>query len=833
MRINPLRTVIHFFLHTYDDKDFIIRQKSKIVFTIWGLILLLVIPIYLYFSFYLDWDIYHKMPIVIITAVIVILMFILRSGRFFLAAHSFLIITFTILWSYYFINLDDGDYITRMMSVTLIIGLLTVTPLVVERMTHVIIFYYIMNFAVLCVFIIIIKDRVDIPATTLISYTVDATMAMAISGAISFQIYKINRLALDRARAAEEDIRKSEELFRGVIEESPQVMAIIDRDGSLDFLGSKNNSAFGYTKEDLPSIDRWWELAYPEEEYRLLIKKEWELIVRDHGKGNSMNTIEMKVHAKNGIVQEAMMRYSPLGQDGRGLILLDNITNRKIIERSLLASERRYRKLYDSMLDGFVSLDMNGRIIEFNSAYQQITGYSPEELYSLTIWNLTPGRWHDLQKKLIEEQVLTRGHSDLFEKEYQRKDGTLVPVELRIYLIQDESGSNTGMWSMVHDITKRKQTENELLKTSKIESLGIFAGGIAHDFNNLLTAIMGNISIAKLDLSPDSKDYGILTEAEKASERAKDLTMQLLTFSKGGAPIKKIASIRDLLVDTTDFVLRGSQIKSNFDIPDSLWNAEIDEGQISQVIHNLVLNCREAMPGGGFVNISAENRVITSGDNMPFEPGNYLAIKITDTGYGISRKHLHKIFDPFFTTKEKGSGLGLSVTYSIIHKHNGYINVESSERKGTSFTIYLPATEQKVTAAIHYPGGKDLNGGRVLLMDDDEMVLDVGRKILHHLGFETTGAHDGREAIELYKEAKQSGTPFDFIIMDLTVPGGMGGKEAINILREFDPSVRAIVSSGYSIDPVMSDYRAFGFCGMVAKPYGVDDLKDVIQRIQE
>ncbi len=833
MRLHSLRTISDFFLHNYENKDFILQQKSRIVFTFCGIILVCIMPVYLGFSFYLGWNIYLQLPILILTAAIIFILFVLRSGRFLLATHSFLIITFITLWWYFFFNLGEGDYFIRMLSVVLVLGLLSFTPLIVVRMTHVIVFYYTINIAVLCVFILIIQRRVDIPGSILISYSVDTMTAFILSGAISYHIYKINRLALDRAKSAEDAIRKSEELFRGIIEESPQIMAIINGDSSLDFMGRSHDTVFGYTKDDLPTIDLWWELAYPDEEYRILIKNEWSLIVDETEDSNPMKTIETKVHAKSGIMQDAMIRYARLGQSGRGLMLLDNITNRKIIERSLLASERRYRKLYDSMLDGFVSLDMNGRVIEFNSAYQQITGYPLEELYSLTVWNLTPTRWHDTQKKIIQEQVLTRGHSDLFEKEYKRKDGTLVPLELRIYLIQDENGNNTGMWSIVHDITKRKQTENELLKTSKIESLGIFAGGIAHDFNNLLTAIMGNISIAKLDCPPESKNYEILTEAEKASERAKDLTMQLLTFSKGGAPIKKIASIRDLLVDTADFVLRGSQIKSTFDIPGSLWNAEVDEGQISQVIHNLVLNCREAMPGGGIVTISAENRVITSKDNLPFTLGNYLAIKISDTGYGIPKKHLHKIFDPFFTTKEKGSGLGLSVTYSIIRKHNGYINVESTEQNGTCFTIYLPATEHTIAAAISHPDRKDLNGGRVLVMDDDDMVLDVGMKILGRLGFETVGAHDGKEAIELYKTARQTGRPFDFVIMDLTVPGGMGGKETITILREFDPTVKAIVSSGYSIDPVMADYRAFGFSGVVAKPYAVEDLKEVIQSIME
>ena len=827
------RIISAFFLENYRSENFVRQQKVIILSRTCLSILFLVLPVYLVASVLLGWSIELQVPLYVYALLLVAILLLLRAGRYMVSAHSFMIISLATIWLYFFNTLgrNPHDYLERMFSVVLVLGILTFTPLVVDRMKHVIIFYYSSNLLVYLVFVIVIHRRIELNHSAMLSYLVDCLIAFAMSGVIAYQIFRINSAALEKARSAEEEIRTSEELFRGVVEESPQVMLILNTDGSLEFLGRAKATAFGYPIDEIPMLDAWWEKAYPDGEYRDIIKAEWSSMLRAAESG-AVQSIETLVTARDGTVHDAMVRYTSLGTSGRGLILLDDITNRKIIERSLRASERRYRKLYDSMLDGFVSLDMDGRILEFNRAYVDMTGYSARELLARTVWDLTPGRWHQVQKKIIADQVLVRGHSEIFEKEYVRKDGTVVPIELRIYLIQGDDGATTGMWSIVHDITKRKQSENELLKASKIESLGIFAGGIAHDFNNLLTAIMGNISIAKLgpDISPDTRT--ILAEAETASERARDLTMQLLTFSRGGAPIKKIASIHDLLIGTVDFVLRGSTIKSTFDIPSDAWNAEFDEGQISQVIHNLVLNALEAMPGGGIMAVSVENRVIETRENLPFLPGEYLVINIADSGYGIPRKNLPKIFDPFFTTKANGNGLGLSVTYSIIKKHNGYITVVSEEGKGTCFSIFLPATEKRAAVPAGHDGAVVMHGGRVLLMDDEEMVLEVGRRILRRLGFTVDCAKNGREAIELYMAAKGSGAPFDFVIMDLTVPGGMGGKEAISILREYDPGVRAIVSSGYSIDPVMANFGEFGFAGMVAKPYTFEDLQEAIRSIQ-
>lgn len=818
-----------YFLGKYRGGDYVIEQKATVLFIVTSAVLVLVLPVYAIFFSSVKDDMQLGIIILLVIALSIVVLVILKSGHYFLAAHSLMILVFAAIWTTILTDIGGDIIQNRMDTIALVLGLLVFTPLVTYRRTHVIVFYFAANILAFIAFVFLLLSEPSLHRSTVFSYILDTGIAMLMIGVISYQVFRINTAALDRSVEAVEMINRGAELFRGVVEGSPQEIIIVNADGTLEFVSEFRASAFGYTLEEIPRIDRWWELAFPDENYRMMIIKEWGRMKRDTLASGCARPIEARILSREGSIHDIMIRYVSL-DGGRGLMLLDDVTNRKIVERSLLASERRYRALYDSMLDGFVSLDMEGNILEFNSAYRQMTGYSSAELRRMSVWDLTPGRWHDMQKTIMGRDVLARGHSDIFEKEYRRRDGTLIPVELRIQLIRDEEGNNKGTWSIVHDITERKKSEEELLKTCKIESLGVFAGGIAHDFNNLLTAILGNISIAKMEADPENPNYRSLVEATHAAERARDLTMQLLTFSRGGAPIKKLSSIRDLLVDTSEFVLSGSGIRSEFSISDDLWGAEIDEGQISQVIHNLVLNAREAMPEGGVVAINACNRTVKSGEIPHIDGGNYIQLRISDTGCGIPKRDLHKIFDPFYTTKEKGNGLGLSVTYSIIKRHNGCITTDSSLRKGTVFTVLLPAAKESPPRSERTIAFPILKSGRILVMDDEEMVLHVASRIIDRLGFSVTTARDGNEAIELYTKGMAEGTPFDLVIMDLTVPGGMGGRDAIKLLRQIDPSVRAIVSSGYSNDPVMASFRDYGFLSVVAKPYSIEDLSDAIRR---
>jgi nitrogen-specific signal transduction histidine kinase/ActR/RegA family two-component response regulator len=388
------------------------------------------------------------------------------------------------------------------------------------------------------------------------------------------------------------------------------------------------------------------------------------------------------------------------------------------------------------------------------------------------------------------------------------------------------------------ELSTRRVTEEELLKVRKLESIAALSGGIAHDYNNLLTSIMGNISLAQTYLEHDAKIYGLLNEAQRASILAKDLTRKLITFSRGGAPIKRTVPISPLVKRATEFSLSGSNIKCEFHIPDELWHVEIDETQIGQAIYNLVMNAREAMRDGGRIRVAAENTNMTPG-TPTLKEGKYIRISFKDEGKGIPKKHLKKIFDPYFSTKEKGTqkgmGLGLSICHSIIKGHSGDVDVGSQEGIGATFNIYLPAAQEKASEEkpkkSPIKATPDIGKGRILVMDDEKMIRHLAGEILNYLGYEVRFSKDGAKAIDVYKGAMASGKPFDAVILDLTVRGGMGGKEAIRKLMEIDPHVTGIVSSGYSDDSVMTDFKKYGFKGVVAKPYSVSEVSMVLDEV--
>jgi len=510
----------------------------------------------------------------------------------------------------------------------------------------------------------------------------------------------------------------------------------------------------------------------------------------------------------------------------------------------LRASEERLSRIVETIADGITILDRNGRHIFANAAAERILGLPRSTItrrtYNDPAWEVTTPEGNPLSEEdRVFVRVLRTGKPVFgMEQILRRPDGTQILLSRNAAPLCDATGAMVGVVVSLTDVTERRKLEEERLKTQKLESIGVLAGGIAHDFNNILTAILVNISLAKMYTDPEGELFRRLAEAEKASLRARSLTQQLLTFSRGGVPIKKLTSISELIKDSTHFALRGSNVRCEFSISDDLWPVEVDEGQMSQVLHNLILNAQQAMPEGGTIRIRAENKIVDAVEKpgSPLQTGPYVQVSIADEGVGIPEEHLPKIFDPYFTTKQTGSGLGLATTYSILKKHGGYIGVGSKVGVGTTFYIYLPVSQKRISAKAE-PARVDseihpcARRGRVLVMDDEEGIREATGEMLRYMGYEVGYARDGAEAIDLYKKARELGQPFNVVIMDLTIPGGMGGKDAIKRLMELDPEIKAIVSSGYSSDPVLAMYEQYGFSEAMAKPYKVEDLKQVLEKL--
>ncbi len=507
------------------------------------------------------------------------------------------------------------------------------------------------------------------------------------------------------------------------------------------------------------------------------------------------------------------------------------IIERKKTEKMLRESEERYRLHFENVSDVIYAIGPELEVLSVSPSIEKFLGYKPEELVGRPFPDLDIVPPDQLDEAIsLVQSVFTGGNILSATREFTAKDGRKKFGEVNGTAIL-EDGKVHGMVAVVRDITERRKMEEELLKMEKLESIGILAGGLAHDFNNILSIIMGNVSLAKMDLKPEEDAFEMLAEAERAAARAQDITKQLLTFARGGAPIKALASVFDIVRETSLFVLRGSKTGCDFHTPDDLWATEVDSGQISQVVQNLVLNADQAMPEGGVIRIDAENSVIASGHGLPLQPGKYVRISFQDQGIGIPEKHLIKIFDPYFSSKEKGRGLGLATAYSIIKRHGGHLTVESRLNVGTTFHIYLPAlAKQPPMETVKAEGHLEAHG-KILIMDDEEGLRKVAGRMLERLGYEMGFAADGAEAIALFKAARESGTPYDLVILDLTIPGGMGGKEAIGKLREIDPGVKTIVSSGYSNDPVMSNFREYGFQGVVPKPFDRQALAKTVHDV--
>ncbi len=505
-----------------------------------------------------------------------------------------------------------------------------------------------------------------------------------------------------------------------------------------------------------------------------------------------------------------------------------DITELKRSEAALRESEEKFRATFYTSPDSISITAKDGTFVEINPGFTKLTGYTREEVIGrssgeIGIW-ATPKDRERLMTGIREQGMVENLETTFRIKDGSTKTGLISSTNITL-------AGEPHVLSIARDVTDRKQLEIERQTVQKLKSVGILAGGIAHDFNNLLTAIFGNISLAKMSANNQASLLEFLTHAEKASMRAQDLTRQLLTFSRGGAPVRKAASIKELIADCTAFTLSGSNVKSAQFLAQDLWPVLIDEGQISQVIQNIVKNADHAMPGGGTITISAENTTIETRGPLPLPPGRYVRIAITDQGEGIEDRYLARIFDPYFSTKQKGSGLGLAIAFSIVQKHEGLLQATSAPGAGTTFTIHLPAADILPPEKIRSRNEQMVNSGRILIMDDEESVLMVMKAMLTRMGFDVETATNGREAIALFTTARKTKKPFAAVILDLTIPGGLGGLETMRRLLEIDPATRAIVSSGYADDPIMANYADHGFMGVVTKPFSVETIMGEINRV--
>ena len=503
---------------------------------------------------------------------------------------------------------------------------------------------------------------------------------------------------------------------------------------------------------------------------------------------------------------------------------------RRQAEEALRESQQLLERTFASLRDAvLIVAAKTPKIIDCNTAASEIFGYGRDEILGKTAEFLhVDEAAHEEFRNHLRGAIDREGFLHQFEFKMKRKDGTIFPAEHSIMPLEDEKGQRMGYVSVLRDITDRKRMEEEIIKAQKLESLGSLARGIAHDFNNLLTTILGSISVAKAYSSPGDEIFNLLSDAENASKRASDLTKELLSFSKGGTPVKKVMSVGKLVKNRVLFALAGSNVDCEFDIPDDLWPVEVDMDQINQVIHNIVINAREAMPEGGTLHVIAGNVANGEKEEGSHKAEKYIKVSIKDQGLGIPREKLSKVFDPYFGTSGMrggiGMGLGLAAGYSFVKGHGGLITVETQEGLGTTFNIYLPVSRKTV------PGEEPSIGtGKILLMDDEGMVRKIAEALLKHIGYEVEVARDGSEAVEIFRKAKTSQQPFDAVILDLTVRGGMGGKETMGKLLEIDPKVKAILSSGYLNDPVLIEYERYGFKGFVSKPFTMDELRNAVK----
>lgn len=614
--------------------------------------------------------------------------------------------------------------------------------------------------------------------------------------------------------------------YRAIFEQVDDAVVIFDAAvGEIIDSNSAAREMFGYQRAHPPAPTAVSVSALPPDKARQIVAER--LAGAERGERQLFEWEIREPDGRHAWLEVSLRKARVAGVD-RVLGVMRNVTERKRSELAHRQTEERLRTILNTTHEIVWTLDLEGRFTFVNARGEEATGHRVDEWLGVPFDPIIAPEdremvWDCFRKTMAGGR--TRFNTRVVDATRQFRSLLVNTAPLV------ENGTITGMVGLGTDVTDQVRLEEELHKAQKIESLGLLAGGIAHDFNNILTAILGGVTLARRQASKDASLVELLTLSEKACMRARDLTQQLLTFSRGGAPICRPASMADLVRETARFVSRGSPVRCALDIEESLWLVDMDESQMSQVLGNLILNAIQAMPAGGTVTICARNQDDDS--ELPrgsgLRPGPYVSVAISDSGVGIAPEHASKIFDPYFTTKVRGTGLGLATSYSIVRRHRGHIDFASTPGEGTTFRILVPATLQTAGPPSSSPHPRAPLRARILVVDDEPAVRQVAVLILEGLGYEALSVGSGDEAITLFRGALAAGAGFQLVVMDLTMPGGMSGWDTGRELRRIDPDVLLIASSGYSTDPIMADHAAYGFDSAVPKPYVPGDLDSAIR----
>ena len=630
-------------------------------------------------------------------------------------------------------------------------------------------------------------------------------------------------------KLAEEALKESEEKYRTILENIEDGYYEVDIAGNLTFFNDSLCKITGSSKDELMGMNN---REYMDEENA---KKVYQIFNKVYNTGKPTKGFEYEIILRKDGSKRHVESSLSLIKDSEGNRvgfrgIIRDITDRKHMEAELIQTKDFLQNIFNSSIDGITTTDLQGNVIYTSPRTRDILGYRKEKIIGKKVHSFYGNEKEDA--KAIMKELMEKGELRDHEMKFIRKDGELVDINLSASLLKDEKGEVIGTLGIYRDITEKKHLEAQLAQAQRVEAIGTLAGGIAHNFNNLLMAIQGNTSLMLLNKTSSDPDYERLRNIEKSVQSGSRLTRQLLGYAREGRYEIRPSSLNQLVEETSNtFGTTKKEITLHRELAKDLWGIKADQGQIEQVLLNLYVNAADAMPGGGDLFLKTMNVTHKDMKNKLYKakPGNYVLLTVRDTGTGMDKKTMKRIFDPFFTTKglAKGTGLGLASVYGIVKAHGGYIDVDSKKGHGTTFSIYLPGSERKVEKPVKSAKRITEGTGIILLVDDEEMVLDVGVQLLKTLGYTVLEAKGGKEAVEIYKANKDK---IDMVILDMIMPG-VGGGEAYDRMKEINPTIKVLLSSGYSIDGQATEILERGCDGFIQKPFNMKQLSRSIREI--